>query len=292
MIPTPRRRSPAKLADWLQKVMDRVSAHLPALSVLGSEVHQHASWHAAGLESQLHGLHESLVALEWGSRWPAPDDSEARATLGSRADQLRASAERAVAGADAFLQRSEAEAGRLQPVLADFLQAFRALEKVVERCGEWMQELEAALPASGDADIAERANALRSRLALLQAVDRSARNVHALADSLACTRPKLAEAVQRKVKPTCASLCSRLALLLQGPLAPESAVNGVSGTRSEAQIWVTQALSLALRLQASQDKLVREAGALRHRCGLMPQAAGSVDRLRGRMKEGRWAAAG
>lgn len=278
MTNSQRHRSPAKLAAWLQKVMTRASAHLPALSSLGGAVHQHASWHASGLESHLHTLHESLAALEWGGHWPGPEEGEARNNLSSRAEQLRASAERAVAGADTFLERSEVAAVRLDPALAEFLQAFRNLEKVVERCGEWMQELEEALARAFDAEVSLRLSELRSRLALLQAVDRSARNVHALADSLAVTRPKLAEAVQRKVKPSCASLCSRLVLLLQGPLAPESAVHGVTGARSEAQIWVTQALSLALRMQASQDRLVREAGALRHRCGLLPQGGREAER--------------
>ncbi|NML43065.1 hypothetical protein HHL11_04830 [Ramlibacter sp. G-1-2-2] len=279
MTHSQRHRSPAKLAAWLQKVMARAIAHLPALSSMGGQVHQHASWHAAGLESHLHTLHESLTALEWGARWPGPEEAEARGHLGSRAEQLRASAERAVSGADTFLQRSEVAAGRLGPALLEFVQAFRVLEKVVERCGEWMLELEEGLARSFDAEVSERLSELRSRLALLQAVDRSARNVHALADSLAVTRPKLAEAVQRKVKPSCASLCSRLVLLLQGPLAPDSAVHGVTGARSEAQIWVTQALSLALRMQASQDRLVREAGALRHRCSLLPRAGQDGDRL-------------
>jgi hypothetical protein len=49
--------------------------------------------------------------------------------------------------------------------------------------------------------------------------------------------------------------------------------------RSDAQIWTTQATSLLLRMRGSQDRLVREAAALRHRCSLIPQTGADRDEV-------------
>ena len=287
-----RKRSPAILASWLERVMARATRHLPGLSELGTQLHQHASWHAGGMQATLNALHESVTAVEWAP-FPAAEDAQvARANLASQAAKVRDCTERALEDGEAFLQRSANGATRLGPALADFLLEFRSLEKGVDRCGDWLQQLEEALAGrqqeSPDvheeelAALAQRAIDLRGRLALLQAVDRSARNVHALADNLATTRPKLAEAVQGKIKPSCVLLGARMDHILQAASPSARAAGTLSSARSDTQIWVTQAMSLALRVQTAQERLVREAAALRHRCGLMlPQAGQEIDRLDG-----------
>ena len=286
-----RQRSPATLASWLQRVMARATRHLPELSTLGTQVHQHASWHPGGLQATLHTLHESVTAVEWT---PNPDMAEgqvARALLAEQAARMRECADQALASGDAFLQRSANGAERLGPSLAEFLLLFRALEKVVDRCSDWLLQLEEGLArqqkASPDvrvdelAGLAERAIDLRSRLALLQAVDRSARNVHALADNLATTRPKLAETVEVKLKPSCVLLGARMDHIVQAASPSARAATTLASARTDTQLWVTQAMSLALRVQTAQERLVREAAALRHRCGLMPLAGHDIDRLDG-----------
>jgi hypothetical protein len=287
-----RKRSPAILASWLERVMARATRHLPGLSELGTQLHQNASWHASGMQASLQALHDSATAVEWVA-FPAPEeDQAARGRLAVQADKMRVCADRALGDAGAFLQRSSIGATRLGPALADFLLEFRSLERVVDRCGDWLQQLEEALAhqqqQSPDVRVpeltalAERAVHLRGRLALLQAVDRSARNVHALADNLAMTRPKLADAVQSKMKRSCVLLGARMDHILQAASPSARAANTLNSARSDAQIWVTQAMSLAFRVQAAQEKLVREAAALRHRCGMMlPQAGQDIDRLDG-----------
>ena len=59
------------------------------------------------------------------------------------------------------------------------------------------------------------------------------------------------------------------------------AATTLASARTDTQLWVTQAMSLALRVQTAQERLVREAAALRHRCGLMPHAGQDIDRLDG-----------
>ncbi|MCG2591669.1 hypothetical protein LZ009_02635 [Ramlibacter sp. XY19] len=286
-----RQRSPAILASWLQRVMARATRHLPALSALGAQLHQHAAWHAGGLQSSLHALHDSVTAVEWTPMTSPADAQAARAKLAIDASIVKDCADRALQDGETFLQRSSTGATRLAPLLADFLQEFRALEKVVDRCGDWLEQMEEGIAQRReDADgedletldaLAERAGQLRSRLALLQAVDRSARNVHALADNLANTRPKLAEALEGKIKPSCVLLGARADHILNAGAPSSRAATTLAGARSDAQIWATQAMSLALRVQTAQERLVREAAALRHRCGLMPQAGHDLDRLDG-----------
>ena len=286
MTSLPSLRSPATLAARLHKVMDRAAAHLPLLSDLGARVHEHASWQAGGLEAGLQALHDSLAALEGGS---AQGTAE-RAQLEGGALHMRACSQRVSGEVDTFIRRSELGAGALAPALGDFLPQFRALEKVVDRCSDWFQEMQQGLArqqalAAGRGSVAaleslaERADGLRSRLALLQAVDRSARNVHALADCVAVTRPKLLEVVQDKLKPACALLGTRLdEQPVREARAPATATAVLRAARTDAQTWATQALSLAIRLQVSQDRLVREAGALRHRCSLLPRPCQDADR--------------
>ena len=287
-----RQRNPATLASWLQRVMARATRHLPALSTLGTQLHQHASWHAGGLQASLHALHDSITAVEWTPVASPADAQAARAKLATDAAIVKDCSARALQDGDAFLKRSSNGATRLGPVLADFLLEFRALEKVVDRCGDWLQQLDEGIEqrrkAAGDAVVdealaalAERALDLRSRLALLQAVDRSARNVHALADNLANTRPKLVEALEGKIKPSCVLLGARADHILQAGTPSTRAATTLAGARSDAQIWATQAMSLALRVHTAQERLVREAAALRHRCGLMPQVGQDLDRLDG-----------
>lgn len=278
-----RQRSPATLASRLQKVMAKAAAQLPLLSDLGGGVHEQASWQPGGLEAGLYALHESITALDTATHPAAQPATD----LDERALLVRSCAERVGAEAEAFRQRSELAATRLQPVLQDFLLEFRALEKGVDRCDQWLEEMcgviagqqakaTAEVSVQALATLADRADDLRSRLALLQAVDRSARNVHALADSLALTRPKLLDTVQGKLVPACALLGQRLALFIEEGSRPAAAA--LSAARSDAQIWTAQAMSLALRLQAANDRLVREAAALRHRCSLLPQPEQDVDR--------------
>jgi hypothetical protein len=275
-----RKRSPATLASWLQRVMARATRHLPGLSELGTQLHQHASWHASGMQASLHALHESVTAVEWAP-FPAPEDSQAaRAILANHAAKVRDCTERALDDGEAFLQRSSNGAARLGPVLADFLLEFRALEKMVDRCGDWLQQLEEDLARQHKESPDVRVEALAALQE--QAVDRSARNVHALADNLATTRPKLAEAVQGKIRPSCVLLGARLDHILQAASPSARAAGTLHSARTDAQIWVTQAMSLGLRVQTAQERLVREAAALRHRCGLMlPQAGQDIDRLDG-----------
>jgi hypothetical protein len=287
-----RQRSPATLASWLNRVMNRATRHLPTLSTLGAQLHQHAAWHAGGMQASLHALHESITAVEWAPAIAHVDGQAARAKLAIDAAMVRDYATRALEDSDIFLQRSANGAVRLAPVLADFLLEFRSLEKVVDRCGDWLQQLDEGLARhrkeTSDetalatlAALSERAADLRSRLALLQAVDRSARNVHALADNLACTRPKLADAVGGKIKTSCVLLGARADHILQAGAPSARASMTLAGARTDAQLWVTQAMSLALRVHTAQERLVREAAALRHRCGLMPQAGHDLDRLDG-----------
>ncbi|MDB5861334.1 MAG: hypothetical protein JWQ76_5023 [Ramlibacter sp.] len=286
-----RKRSPATLASWLQRAMARATLHLPALSTLGTQLHQHASWHASGMQASLNALHENVTAVEWTPLSDMAAAQASRARLAIQAVKVRDCAEQALAAGDAFLQRSSNGAERLGPALADFLLEFRSLEKVVDRCGDWLQQMEEGLARQQEespdvrvdelAALAERAIDLRSRLALLLAVDRSARNVHALADNLAATRPKLADAVEARIKPSCVLLGARLDHILQAASPSTRAATTLASARSDAQIWVTQSMSLALRVQTAQERLVREAAALRHRCGLLPQAGQDIDRLDG-----------
>jgi hypothetical protein len=272
--------------------MARATRHLPALSALGAQLHQHAAWHAGGLQASLHALHDSVTAVEWTPLTSPADAQAARAKLETDAAIVKDCASRALQDGETFLQRSSMGATRLGPLLAEFLLEFRALEKVVDRCGDWLQQLDEGLTrqraAAGDeatrealGNLAERAADLRSRLALLQAVDRSARNVHALADNLANTRPKLSDALEGKIKPSCVLLGARADHILQAGAPSARAATTLAGARSDAQIWATQAMSLALRVQTAQERLVREAAALRHRCGLMPQVGQDLDRLDG-----------
>ena len=292
MSPPQRQRSPATLASWLQRVMARATRHLPALSTLGTQVHQHASWHVGNLQASLHALHESVTAVEWAPLPPEAEAQAARDALAAQTAHLRECADRAMLDGEVFLQRSANGAQRLGPALADFLLEFRALEKVVDRCGDWLQQLDegiARLRKEAGAEhepqavaaLAQRAADLRSRLALLQAVDRSARNVHALADSLAITRPRLADAVEVKLRPSCVLLGARSDHILQAPAPSARAASTLASARSDAQIWVTQAMSLALRVHTAQERLVRETSALRHRCGLMPQLGQDLDPVDG-----------
>ena len=287
-----RPRSPAVLASWLQRVMVRATRHLPALSSLGAQLHQHAAWHAGGLQASLHALHDSVTAVEWTPMTSPADAQAARAKLATDSAIVKDCSTRALQDGEAFLQRSSNGATKLAPALADFLVEFRSLEKVVDRCGDWLQQLDEGIArrratANGEDAaealdaLAERAGDLRTRLALLQAVDRSARNVHALADNLANTRPKLAEALEGKIKPSCVLLGARADHILQAGTPSTRAAVTLASARSDAQIWATQAMSLALRVQTAQERLVREAAALRHRCGLMPQSGQDLDRLDG-----------
>jgi hypothetical protein len=287
-----RQRTPATLASWLQRVMARATRHLPALSSLGAQLHQHAAWHAGGMQASLHALHESITAVEWIPVSSPADAQAARAKLATDASIVKDCATRALEDGETFLQRSSVGATRLAPVLADFLVEFRSLEKVVDRCGDWLQQLDEGIARQRKDAIhesvlealdalAERATDLRSRLALLQAVDRSARNVHALADNLATTRPKLADAVEGKIKPSCVLLGARADHILQAGTPSARAAATLASARTDAQIWVTQAMSLALRVHTAQERLVREAAALRHRCGLMPGGGQDLDRLDG-----------
>lgn len=258
--------------------------HLPRLAVLGGELQEHAGWGLRGLEQALTRLHERITALEQGEA-----DGEG---IAADAELVRSGVERTGSEMQAFMHRTASAANTLRPMLVEFLIEFRSVERVAERADDWLLEVGQAIAAerSGKTgrdqigaleQVAERAAGLRARLELLHAVVRSGRNTHALAEHLIRTRPKLADTVDGQLRRTCGLLEKKLRQAQKQGGAANVAVAGgaLQIARSDAQIWTTQAMSLLLRLRASQDRLAREAAALRHRCGLVPQPTGERDLL-------------
>jgi hypothetical protein len=228
--------------------------HLGTLATLGGRLQAQADWELGDLERALTRLHDSVTALEPDALRGADDE---------RAEVIRACSERALAEMQAFLHRTVSAAAALRPLLVEFQLEFRDVQRVVDRADDWLQEIELARPAP----------ALRSRLELLHAVARSARNTHALAEHVMRTRPKLSETVEGQLRRSCLLLQQRLqGLPHDGAVPAPAAVRALHLARSDAQIWTTQATSLLLRLCGSKDRLVREAAALRHRCSLIPLA--------------------
>lgn len=253
-------RSPATLALRLSKVLALAVDHVPPLADLGARLQQHTEWDLQDLERALTRLHDSVTALKPEDALHALDDEGA--------EVVRACTERAFTETQSFMHRSVSGAASLRPLLVEFLGEFRHVQRVVDRADDWLQEIELSQPAP----------ALRSRLELLHAVARSARNTHALAEHVMRTRPKLSETVEGHLRRSCGALQKRLQALPQPGQAPTpAAIRALHIARSDAQIWTTQATSLLLRLRASQDRLAREAAALRHRCGLVPRPGSERD---------------
>ncbi len=253
MTPQPH-RSPATLAARLSKVLALAVDHLPPLAALGARLQQQTEWDLKDLEQALTRLHDSVTALEPEEALHSIDDEGA--------EVVRACTERSFSETGSFMQRSVSGAAALRPLLVEFLLEFRHVQRVVDRADEWLQEVELSQPAP----------ALRSRLELLHAVARSARNTHALAEHLMRTRPKLSETVEGHMRRSCGVLQKRLQVVpAPGQSPTPGAIRALHIARSDAQIWTTQATSLLLRLRASQDRLALESAALRHRCSLIPQ---------------------
>lgn len=247
-------RSPATLAVRLSKVLGLAVDHLPPLAALGARLQQRTEWDLRDLERALTRLHDSVTALEPDEALHALDEEGA--------EVVRACTERSFTETGSFMHRSVSDAAALRPLLEEFLLEFRHVQRVVDRADDWLQQIELSQPAP----------ALRSRLELLHAVARSARNTHALAEHVMRTRPKLSETVEGHLRRSCGALQKRLQALPRPGQAPTpAAIRALHIARSDAQIWTTQATSLLLRLRASQDRLSREAAALRHRCSLIPQ---------------------
>lgn len=278
--PSSRPRSPSTIASWLNKVLAGTAGRLPQLSAVGARVYENTSWPARKIELGLNALHESVTAIA-----AAPEsttelfDEELRA----RSVQVADCCAQVTEHAGAFLERCQASAQALRPLLIEFSLEARALEKAADRCADWLEELEASLAERraelrGDAEAAahaaleQRAEEFRARLSLLQAVSRSARNFQLLAEKVMATRPALAEVVQGQTQRACTALRERLE---EGTTGAGRALSGAGlaalvTSRSDAQIWVAQALALVLRLQSTQHRLAKEASSLRHRCALVP----------------------
>lgn len=275
-----RLRTPATLASWLHKVLDSAVAQVPQLCLLGARIYEHASWQATQLEQGLSTLHDGLAAIEGRL-----DTASARQLMASSEQQVRVRAALLIDDAEAFRHRSTAADAQLRPLLMDFLQELRSLENAVHRSIPWLAEMDGCLGAAaldetggdGAAPQGVRVAQFRSRLALLQGVIRNARHFHASATRVLQTRPALCVAVQREVQRACGVLEIQLkqACALAGPT--RAGVAALFAARSDAQIWVAQALSQLLRLEQAQHSVAREVAALRHRCGLLVPGAQELE---------------
>lgn len=286
IAPSPRPRSPSTVAGWLHKVLQTGAGHLPVLAELGARVYEHTAWRVRKLETALNALHDSVTAVA-----PTPQEvAEQFGELLDHARQIGIGADQVAEEAQAFVRRAKLTEGELRLVLHEFLLEAHALEEVVERCAPWLEEMQAGL-ATGEAgytatldpatitQLAQQAEGFGRRLALLQAVHRSARNFQALAEKIATTRPELGAAATGEIQRACAQLQGRLEQAYPSGRGMAATMAAVVTARSDAQIWAAQALALVLRLQAAQHRLAREASALKHRCGLLLPLAGEAEAL-------------
>ena len=263
-----RPRTSTTVASWLGKVLDGATEQLPQLSRLAARIYEQGSPRAGRLERGLNALHDCMAAVE-----AAPHARQMRVCTDLLADD-----------ADTFRRSSEAAEAQLRPLLLEFLQESLSLENAVERCAGWLAEIDTA-PDEAEADagaealppLAERLKECRARLALLQAINRSAHQFHAAALQVANTRPALGACVRDQVQRACTALETHLEQSRQAPPAPRAAAAALASARGDAQIWVAQALSLVLRLHGAQHSLAREAAALRHRCGLAVPGAQELE---------------
>ena len=228
-----RPKAPVSPAAWLdQMAADAGHAQLLRLSELSELLATHGRARKQAAAGQaLEQLGQALGELDFGlleSRgWWARTTGKSRsagADFAARFEQAGQAANRLAEQLAGLHKTRQAEAAANERVLVEFEVEYRALDKIIDQGGRWLQDMRNQLKArhASAADDAARAQVqedaarrdiLVARLKLLRAVRDAAQALHQQAQAVAGQHGAFAQALQQAVAPELKSWRARLAAL-------------------------------------------------------------------------------
>jgi hypothetical protein len=299
-----RHRSPATLASWLNKVLDAGDTHLPLVTELARTLERHTTWKSSRLEASLHDLHESVTALDVNLAGTTAGADTLRRRADAHVDVIERCTAQALAEAQMFVERTAQRATAARPVLLEFMLEVRALEKLAERAAAWQAELEKGLAARQQATVAEvsllalenlagRSKDIGLRLLRLQSLVAKARRALVVAEGMTQARLALDQSLQGNMQRACTQLQKKVDAWMEAgdEAAGVARWPALAAARSDTQIWITQALSLLLRMHSQHGRLTNDVEAIGQHLGWVQEPAeeGRMTASALTSREGAWA---